>query len=275
MQIIDAQIHLWDREVDVVPPHRREPFGLDEALREMDAAGVYGAIIHPPSWDPGSLALAKDAVRRYPDRFAILARIDPLAPDRLDQLEAWLDTPGMLGLRYTFLKPHERAWMDDGTMDWLWPEAERLGIPIAILADGYLGHIDRIATTHPKLRLIIDHFGVRRGNLDDAAFASLPDVLALARHGNVALKVTGGPQYVSGGYPFVKLVSHYRAIHSIFGPDRMFWGTDITRMPCSWRACVTAFTDHQDWCSAEDMATIMGDGIKHWLGWNPILNQPE
>jgi predicted TIM-barrel fold metal-dependent hydrolase len=267
MQIIDAQIHLWEQEVDVVPPHRRQPFGLDEALREMDSASVHGAILHPPSWDPGSLALAKDAAARYPDRFAILGRIDPLAPDRLEQLANWLDTPGVLGLRYTFLKAHEQTWMDDGTMDWLWPEAERLNIPIAILADGHLGHVDRIAAQYPKLRLIVDHFGVKRGNVDDAAFASLPDVLALAQHANVAVKITGGPQYVSGGYPFDKLVPHYRAIHSAFGPDRMFWGTDITRMPCTWNECVTAFSEHQAWCSADDMASIMGGGIKRWLRW--------
>lgn len=267
MKIIDAQIHLWEKEVDVVPPHRRKPFGLDEALGEMDAAGVHGAVIHPPSWELGSLTLAKEAARRHPDRFAILGRIDPLAPDRLEQLAGWLDTPGVLGLRYTFLKPHERTWMDDGTMDWLWPEAERLGVPVALLSDGYLGHVERIASRHPDLRLIIDHFGVRRGNVDAAAFASLPDVLKLARHPNVAVKVTGGPQYVSDGYPFVSLLSHYRAIHGAFGPERMFWGTDITRMPCTWRECVTAFTEHQPWCSPDDMRLIMGEGIQRWLGW--------
>lgn len=267
MQIIDAQIHLWDLETDVVPPHRREPFGLDEAVREMDRAGVDGAIIHPPSWDPGSHALALDAVTKFPERFAILGRIDPLAPDKLQRLESWLATPGVLGLRYTFLKPAEKTWMDDGTMDWLWPAAERLQIPVAILADGHLHHVDRIAGRHPALKLIIDHFGVRRGNVDDKAFASLPDVLALASHPNVAVKITGGPQYVSDGYPFTSLTPRYRAIYDAFGPDRMFWGTDITRMPCNWRDCVTAFTEHQSWCPAGDMAKIMGGGIARWLGW--------
>jgi hypothetical protein len=27
----------------------------------------------------------------------------------------------------------------------------------------------------------------------------------------------------------------------------MFWGTDITRMPCSWRQCVTLFTEELPW----------------------------
>ena len=38
---------------------------------DMDAAGIHGAILHPPSWDPHSNAQAIDAARRYPDRFAI------------------------------------------------------------------------------------------------------------------------------------------------------------------------------------------------------------
>ena len=267
MKIIDAQIHLWDREVDVVPPHRRRPFGLDEALAAMDEAGVHGAVIHPPSWDPGSMALALDAARRYPDRFAILGRIDPTADDRLAQLERWLKPPGVLGLRYTFLKAHEKSWMDDGTMDWLWPAAEQLSIPIALLADGHLHTVDKIADAHPKLKLIVDHFGVRRGNVDDAAFGSIPDVLKLARHANVAIKITGGPQYVSGAYPFEGLTPHYKSIYSAFGANRMFWGTDITRMPCSWRDCVTAFSEHQNWMPAQEKALIMGRGIQEWLGW--------
>lgn len=271
MRIIDAQIHVWQNTADVVPPHRREPFGLDEALREMDAAGIDGAVLHPPSWDPDALALSIDAAKRYPDRFCVLGRIDPLAADREAQLERWLDTPGVVGLRYTFLKAHEQTWMRDGTMDWLWPEAERLGVPIALLADGYLDLVDQIASAHPRLKLIVDHFGVRRGNVDDAAFASLPDVVQLARHANVAVKVTGGPQYVTGGYPFLGLTKPYQAIHAAFGPERMFWGTDITRMPCTWSECVSAFRDHQSWLSEDDCATIMGRGIASWLDWKSGL----
>ena len=152
-------------------------------------------------------------------------------------------------------------------LDWLWPAAEERGIPIALLADGYLAHVARIAERHPGLKLIVDHFGVRRGNVDQAAFASLPEVTGLARFPNVAVKTTGGPQYVSDGFPFASLQDRYRAIFDAFGPQRMFWGTDITRMPCSWGECVTAFKDHQHWLSPADMAAVMGRGIADWIGW--------
>lgn len=269
MRIIDAQVHLWAKPSDVVPPHRTEPYGVDEALADMDQAGVNGAILHPPSWDDTSHELSVSAALAYPRRFAILGRIAPDAPDRHDRIETWLDQPGVVGLRYTFLKPNMKTWMRDGTMDWLWPAAERLGIPVALLVGDALDVIGEIAERHPRLRLIVDHFGVNRGHVDDEAFVTLPQVIALARYPNVAVKVTGGPQYVSDGYPFASLTPRYQAIYDAFGPKRMFWGTDITRMPCSWRECVTAFTEHQDWMPEADMEWVMGRGICEWIGWTP------
>ena len=266
MTIIDAQIHLWTKGT-VVPPHRTQPYLADEAIRDMDAAGVTGAILHPPSWDPDSHAQALDAVRAYPGRFAILGRIPLDEPGQHRGIETWLDQPGVVGLRYTFLKPHMKSWPTDGTMDWLWPAAERLNIPIALLAGNFLPLIGVIAGRNPGLRLIVDHFGVARGNKDDAAFATLPAVLALAKHPNVAVKITGGPQYVTDSYPFTSLTPRYKAIYDAFGPDRMFWGTDITRMPCSWKQCVSAFRETQQWMPPADLERIMGQGIADWLRW--------
>lgn len=267
MPVIDAQIHLWAARAEVVPPHRSEPYLAGEALADMDAAGVDGAIIHPPSWDPNSNALAVEAVRAHPDRFAILGRIPLDEPDKHHLIETWRRQPGMLGLRYTFLKPHMKTWPTDGTMDWLWPAAERLGLPVALLAGDFLPLVGEIAARHPGLKLIVDHFGVRRLNTDDAAFVTIPQVVALAKHPNIAVKVTGGPQYVTDGYPFASLQPRYRAIYDAFGPRRMFWGTDITRMPCTWRQCVTHFTEHTPWLSDADRGLIMGQAICDWLGW--------
>ena len=117
MRIIDAQVHLWSKGT-VVPPHRTAPYLRDEALRDMDAAGVQGAIIHPPSWDPGSHSLAIEAAQLYGERFAILGRIPLDQPQRRGEIETWRQQPGMLGLRYTFLETHMKAWPSDGTMDW-------------------------------------------------------------------------------------------------------------------------------------------------------------
>jgi hypothetical protein len=81
--------------------------------------------------------------------------------------------------------------------------------------------------------------------------------------------VTGGPQYVSYGYPFKSLQPYYRAVYDVFGPRRMFWGIDITRMPCSWRDCSTHCSEHQPWLPAAARELIMARAIAVWLSWGP------
>ena len=50
-------------------------------------------------------------------------------------------------------------------------------------------------------------------------------------------------------------------------PRRFFWGTDITRMPCSYRQCVTMFTEELPWLKGRDLELVMGQGVIDWLGW--------
>ena len=45
------------------------------------------------------------------------------------------------------------------------------------------------------------------------------------------------------------------------GPNRFFWGTDITRMPCSYRQCVTFFTEELPWLKGQDLEKVMGRGL--------------
>ncbi len=53
-----------------------------------------------------------------------------------------------------------------------------------------------------------------------------------------------------------------------FGPERFFWGTDITRMPCSYRQCVTMFTEELPWLSGRDLELVMGRAVCAWIGWD-------
>ena len=111
----------------------------------------------------------------------------------------------MLGLRYGFPSDPTRRWLHDGTIDWLWAGAEKAGVPIAALATDLLTELGRIAERHPGLRLTIDHLGGRGGLTtlkDAAAMTHMPDLVALARYPNVAVKATGAPGYSSEAYPF-------------------------------------------------------------------------
>jgi predicted TIM-barrel fold metal-dependent hydrolase len=173
----------------------------------------------------------------------------------------------MLGLRFTFQQPHQQAWLRDGTLDWLWPAAERAGVPIGLAAANFLPIVGDIAARHPGLKLHVDHLGRTGGTKDEAAFANLPELLALAKYPNVAVKASGAPSYSSQSYPYRNILPYIQQIYDAFGPERMFWGTDITRMPCSWRQCVTMFTEELPWLSGPNQELVMGRALGNWIGW--------
>ncbi len=274
MIVVDAQIHLWaaDRPDRPWPgnrshPHRPGSFLAEDALKEMDAAGVARAVIVPPSWEGDRNDLALDATRTYPERFAIMGRFAIERPQDRAVLDGWKRQPGMLGLRFTFGSASQRGWLTDGTADWFWPVAERLQLPVMLSVPGSLPHVDRIAERHPGLRIIVDHMGTPQNTKDAEAFAHLPQLLAMARHANVAVKASALPSYSSQSYPYRDLHEPIHRVFDAFGPGRMFWGTDLTRLPCTYRQAVTLFTEELPWLTGSDQELVMGRGLCDWLRW--------
>src|SRR6266700_3337077 len=255
MQIVDAQIHTWGTGLPSNQSHIQVThFTPEEAIALMDEGGVDAAVIHPPGWDPGSTQMALQAAKDYPGRIA-----------------TWRQQPGMLGLRYGFLSDPARRWLKDGTIDWLWDAAEKAGVPIAMLATDSLIEIGRIAERHPGLHLTIDHLGGRGGTStlkDAAAMTHIPELIALANFPNVAVKATGVPHYSGEAYPFPALHIYLRQVYDAFGPHLMVWGTDITKMPCSWWQWVTMLTEELPWLEGRDLELVMGEALCAWWGWN-------
>ena len=268
MLIVDSQIHIWGSNLPANPAHRQiTSYTAVDVLREMDEAGVDAAVIHPPGWDPGADDMAVDAARRYPNRFAILGKFPLDDPASRNLISNWKQQPGMLGLRFTFLQPHQQTWPTDGTMDWLWPEAEAAGLPVGLACANFLPAVGQVAERYPGLRLIVDHMGRGQRVTDAAAFETLPDLLELAKYPNVACKASGAPSYSSAAYPFSNIHDYLHQVFDAFGPDRTFWGTDITRMPCSWRQCITLFTEELPWLTGENLEKVMGRALCNWIGW--------
>jgi len=236
-------------------------------LAEMDRAGVDRAVIVPPSWEGDRNDLALEAARQHPDRFAVMGRLALERPESRSLLADWRRQPGMLGLRFTFHTDLQRPWLTDGTADWLWPAAERAALPLMIFVPGSVPLVGAIAGRHPGLRLVLDHLAIETTLRDDAAFAQLPELLALARYPNVAVKASALPCYSTEPYPFPSLHRHLRQVFDAFGPRRTFWGTDLTRLPCPYRQAVTLFTEELPWLSGEDLAWVMGRAVSEWLGW--------
>jgi predicted TIM-barrel fold metal-dependent hydrolase len=154
-------------------------------------------------------------------------------------------------------------------MDWLWPAAERAGLPVGLLVPNpdQQQKVAEIAAKHPGLKLLIDHMARPRGSRDDAGWANLGTLLALAKYPNVAVKATGAPSYSSDPYPYRNIHQYLQQIFDAFGPQRMFWGTDITRMPCTWKQCITLFTEELPWLKGSDLELVMGRALCDFIGW--------
>jgi hypothetical protein len=133
--------------------------------------------------------------------------------------------PGMLGLRFTFPPPHQGVWLTDGTVDWRRPAAERASLPLALMAAGFLPKVAGVAQRHPTLKLILDHPGRPSGGTASQPdlWANLPEVVALARYPNVAMKAAGAPTYSGRAYPFPDIHDNLHRLYDAFGPTRFFW----------------------------------------------------
>jgi L-fuconolactonase len=275
VRIVDSQVHLWGPSTPERPwPPGREneaqrpyPVLKETLLLQMDLAGVERVVLVPPSWEGERNDLALEAAATYPSRFGVMGRLPLGEPKSAEFMAAWRKQPGMLGMRFTFHNRHNRHLLTDGSADWLWPAAEKAGIPLMVLVPGQLDVLDRVAEAHPGLRLTIDHVGVSLRPNDPTVWDDLPAVCALARHENVAVKASGIPHWSSESYPFADMHGHLQRLFDAFGPKRMFWGTDLTRMPCTYYECIHLFTDHLPWLRGDALKWVMGRGVCEWLRW--------
>jgi predicted TIM-barrel fold metal-dependent hydrolase len=273
--IVDAQVHLWKAEsadwkwVPGLVPQLPEPFTIEKLVPMMDEAGVDRVVIVPPSWPGDRNDYALEAVKRHPDRFGIMGRIALNNPQSAALLPRWKEQPGMLGVRLTFNNAAQNPWLTDGTADWFWPAAEKAGLPVMFLG-GEKAVFGRIAERHPQLQLIVDHMGlsseVARNKMIPKA---IEETVALAKYPNVSVKLSAPPAYSDEPYPFRDMTVPIRRLYDGFGPQRCYWGTDMTNSyaKATYRQRITHFTDELGFLSEEDKDWIMGRAILARLKW--------
>jgi L-fuconolactonase len=273
MPIVDAQVHIWAANTPARPwparheAHKPQPITAEDMLREMKAAGVDKCVLVPPSWEGERNDVCLAAAEKYPDKFAVMGRLDPDAQASRGQIAGWRKQPGMLGLRFTLHRPFLRPLLTEGRLDWIWPAAEKAGVPVMTLAQAPDLHLfGEVAERHPGLKMTIDHMGLTGGKGEEA-FKGQGELIALAKRPNIAVKVTCLPHYATDPYPFRSLHPHLRKVYDAFGPKRMFWGSDISRLPCTYRESLTYMMDDIPWLSASDKEWIGGRGVMEWIGW--------
>jgi L-fuconolactonase len=275
MLIIDSQVHIWAPESPEKPyskenastPHRPVALGHDELLREMNGAGVERCVLVPPTWEGDRNDTSLEASRLHPDRFAVMGRIKLTAPESRALIASWKNQPRMLGIRLVFNAGRSKEWLEDGTADWFWDAAERYDVPVMAFAPNAVPKLGEVAERHPGLRMIIDHMGLSSTLKGKPLEPAVDNLIKLARLPNLAVKVSALPCYVAEAYPFPTLHPLVRRVVDAFGPQRCFWGTDLSHLPCPYKQVVTLFTEEMRSLSTTELEWIMGRGLAEWLKW--------
>jgi L-fuconolactonase len=173
----------------------------------------------------------------------------------------------MHGIRFLFNEPARIQPHLDGIFDEVHPVLEENGVAVALLVPNHLHVAADIAARHPGLKIIVDHLGVPRGSSGPDAFSHLLELLALARFPNISVKAAGVGDYATEGYPFPSLDAPLRRIFAAFGPRRIVWASELSRLRHPYRQSVTHFTEELDFLSEADRGLIMGGNICRIVGW--------
>lgn len=277
MAIIDAQVHAYERD----KPERPWTAALagppevtgDDMVAAMDAVGVDGALLVSP-WTMYryDASYALEVYAAYRGRFAMVKPVDPADPDVAETVADWAKTDGAVAVRIMMGHGFD-AGPDPEGVDRVMKAAAKTNQPVNLLCWGKLPEIGVLAAAHPDTSIIVDHLGIEQPFAPPAPaepFADLPNVLALAAHDNVTIKITGACTLSHDPYPYDDIWDPLARIFDAFGIDRCMWGTDWTRAVelLTYEQGVEAFRK-TDRLSDSDRAALMGGTLSKVYRWSP------
>jgi predicted TIM-barrel fold metal-dependent hydrolase len=287
MDIVDAQCHIG-------------PGMIDTTLEAMDSIGIASVMLEefwywikptrPGQVEPGyflpngawraSYPVAQLASILHPDRFSFFVRIDRKDP----QLESVM--------RVIASSPHARAFrllgawnMEEaeafvgGGFDAVLDIAQDLGMPVCFTIGGFVEYLPRYLKRFPRLQFVVDHWGMGvaglpRGRPEAEAQRAtsvdyLDEVMKLAEHPNVALKISHGTMFFgTTDYPYEPLRPLVRRAIEAFGADRLIWAGDKTsnRPILPWSDLAHSVRDDPE-LSLEEKTWILGRTARRTFDW--------
>lgn len=168
----------------------------------------------------------KVAAERFPGEILPFAAVDPLDPDKLAHLEQMVEE-GALGVKlYTGHSNLYDRPLDDPSMTpiYAYLEAKQLPVNWHINLTKYGDELGRVLQRHPKLNVMIPHYGVAFWSPEKA----LPALMKLMReHPNVYVDTSLGTReiLIDGMFVIADHIELFRRFFSEF-QDRIVYGSD-------------------------------------------------
>ena len=272
---IDSQVHAYERDHPGRPwarplPGPAEVTG-DDMVAAMDAVGVDGALLVSP-WTmyrfDASYVLEVQA--KHPGRFGLIKPFDPRVAAVSDEIAEWATRPGVVGARIMLMGDPPA---DDPGLHRILAAGARHGLPVNVLCWGKLPLLAELARRNPNTQIVVDHVGLHQPFEPPAPpdpFADLGQVIALAAHDNVAIKISGACTLSHQPFPYADIWEPLGRIFDAYGFARCLWGTDWTRAVglLSYEQGVEAFRVTDQLSDAERTA-LMGGSLARIYNWSP------
>ncbi|MGC9348020.1 MAG: amidohydrolase family protein [Anaerolineae bacterium] len=233
--IIEWNVHMFSANTDRYPfhpratyvpdPGRRAQDPLADYLTRMDEVGIDRAVLVQPEPYGDDHRLVLDCLQREPERLWGTSLFYPRDEDAPRRLAALVDLePRIVATRFhahrgkssyfdSFQEPGVHA---------LWERAGELGLVIELhIGPNYGAQVAEVIEKYPDFPVLIDHLAEpHMGNAVEYA-----DVLALARHDNVYMKLSGLSHFLEDHPLYLDARPFTRWVIGAFGPDRMVWGS--------------------------------------------------
>ena len=267
---IDAQVHAYEHN------HAGRPWAAtlhgpatatgEEMIAAMDAVGVDAAILVSVftmyQFDP---SYALEVFNKYPKRFRVIKPVDPTDPAVADTIADWAATKGTIAIRIMLNRGVSEDPADPGIKRVL-AAAARHSLPVNLLCWGRLAQAKELAARNPNTKLVIDHLGLQQPfepPVPAQPFGELPTVLALAKHDNVVIKISGACTLSHEKFPYKDIWDPLARIFDAYGFERCMWGTDWTRAVelLNYKQGVEAFT-LTDRLSDSERTQLMGGSLQ-------------
>ena len=278
MLVIDAQVHAYERNhagrpwagVLAGPP---EVTG-DDMVLAMDQAGVDGALlVSPYTMYRYDASYALEVHSKYPNRFALIKPVDPTNADVVNIISDWATTEGAVAIR-VMMAYRDLIVADHPAIHSVMKAAANNNIPVNLLCWGVAEEAGSLAQKNSNTQIIIDHLALEQPfepPVPNEPFANLPQLLALAKLDNVAVKITGVCTLSKESYPYNDIWDPLAQIFDAFGFDRCLWGTDWTRAVnlLSYEQGVKPFL-MTDRLNGNERLSLMGNTLARIYNWKPL-----
>jgi L-fuconolactonase len=262
--ILDPHVHVWshDPHFPFAPGAKVPDFDAtpEMLLDLMKANGVQKTVIIQVihyRYDNSYLAAV---LKKYPQFFQGVCRVDPLDPAAPDQLSQ-LTEQGFRGVRLSPAGDASGDWIRGPLMPPLWKRCDSLKVPMTVLAPiGRIPDVQKLIEKYPDLTVVIDHMADCPVDHPE----QLESLVALERYPKVFVKISHTWSLSKQSYPWLDSQQLVKRLYDTFGPKRLMWDTDwpIAKERATYPQRLTVVRDDMKFLNADDKSWILSKTVE-------------